>query len=386
MTSAAWLQLLFLVALLAVSTPLLGSYMAKVYGGASAPGDRLFLPVERGIYRVCRVDPEREQRWNVYALSLLAFSLVSGLVLYVQLRLQGHLPLNPDHMKAVPPALSFNTAMSFLTNTNWQNYSGESTMAHLTQMAGLAVHNFVSAAVGATVAVALIRGLVRRQSDTLGNFWVDLTRTTTRLLLPIAFVGAGLLLSQGAVQNFHATRVVTTVEGAKQSIPGGPIASQEAIKNAGQNGGGPYNANASHPYENPNPITNLLILWLILALPFAFPWTFGKLAKDRKQGLVVLAAMFSLWLVGALLVMPLETRGNPKLAAVGANQQVTTAQSGGNMEGKETRFGAAGCGLFADSTTGTSTGSINCAHDSMTPLGGAVPLVNIMLGEVNPGG
>jgi K+-transporting ATPase ATPase A chain len=386
MTSAAWLQLLFLVALLAVSTPILGNYLAKVYGGGKAPGDRVFLPVERGIYRVCRIDPEREQRWNVYALSLLAFSLVSGLVLYVHLRLQGHLPLNPDHMTGVPPALSFNTAMSFLTNTNWQNYSGESTMAHLTQMAGLAVHNFMSAAVGATVAVALIRGLVRRQSDTLGNFWVDLTRTIVRVLLPIAFVGAGVLLSQGVVQNFHAARVVTTVEGAKQSIPGGPIASQESIKNAGQNGGGPYNANAAHPYENPNPVTNLLILWLILAIPFAFPWAFGKMAKDPKQGWVVLAAMFALWLAGALIVMPLEARGNPQLAAVGANQQVTATQSGGNMEGKETRFGALGCGLFADSTTGTSTGSINCAHDSMTPLGGAVPLVNIMLGEVNPGG
>jgi K+-transporting ATPase ATPase A chain len=386
MTAAGWLQLLLLIALLAVSTPILGSYLAKVYGGGRAPGDRVFNPVERVIYRVCGIDPKREQRWTVYAYSLLAFSLVSVLVLYVQLRLQGHLPLNPDHMKGVPPALSFNTAMSFLTNTNWQNYSGESTMAHLTQMAGLAIHNFVSAAAGAAVAVALIRGLVRRRTGTLGNFWVDLTRTTTRLLLPLAFVGALVLVSQGVVQNFHAARTVTTVEGAKQSLPGGPIASQESIKNLGENGGGPYNANAAHPFENPNPITNIFIIWFLLAIPFAFPWAFGLMAGDLKQGFAVLTAMFLLWIVGALIAMPIEARGNHKLAALGADQRVTAMQAGGNMEGKEARFGNAACGLFADSTTGTSTGSVNCAHDSLVPIAGAVPLVNIMLGEVSPGG
>jgi K+-transporting ATPase ATPase A chain len=386
-TAAGWLQLLFLVGLLAASTPVLGAYMAKVYGDdRRAPGDRIFLPVERAIYRACRIDPDREQRWTVYAYSLLAFSAVSGLVLYAQLRMQGHLPLNPDGMKAVPAGLSFNTAVSFLTNTNWQNYAGESTMSHLTQMAGLALHNFVSAAAGAAVAVALIRGFVRRRSTTIGNFWVDLTRTTTRVLLPLAFAGALVLVSQGAVQNFHATRTVHTVEGASQSIPGGPVASQEAIKNLGQNGGGFYNTNAAHPFENPNPITDLLILWLILAVPFAFTFTFGRMVKDRKQGWVVFAAMFALWLGGALVAMPLEARGNPKLTAVGANQQTTAIQAGGNMEGKEVRFGAIGCGLFADTTTGTSTGSTNCAHDSLTPLGGAVPLVNMMLGEVSPGG
>jgi len=391
MTAAGWLQLLVLLALLAISTPLLGAYMAKVYGAAEggnrrAPGDRIFLPVERSVYRICRVDPEREQRWTVYAYSLLAFSAVSGIVLYVQLRLQGHLPLNPDGMKAVPPGLSFNTATSFLTNTNWQNYSGESTMAHLTQMAGLAVHNFVSAAAGAAVAVALIRGLVRRRSKTIGNFWVDLVRTTTRVLLPLSFVLALVLVSQGAVQNFHATRTVHTVEGATQSIPGGPVASQEAIKNLGENGGGPYNANAAHPFENPDPITDLLIIWAILAIPFALTFTFGRLARDQKQGWVVFSAMFALWIVGALILMPLEARGNPKLTAAGATQKTTALQSGGNMEGKEVRFGPVACGLFADSTTGTSTGSINCQHDSLTPLGGAVPLVNMMLGEVSPGG
>jgi potassium-transporting ATPase potassium-binding subunit len=387
MTLAGWLQLAALLVALAISTPLLGTYMAKVFGDERrAPGDRFFLPVERAIYRLCRIDPDREQRWTVYAYSLLAFSAVSGVVLYAQLRLQGHLPLNPDGMKAVSPGLSFNTAVSFLTNTNWQNYSGESTMSHLTQMAGLALHNFVSAAAGAAVAVALIRGLVRRRSATIGNFWVDLTRTTTRLLLPLSFAFALVLASQGVVQNFHAARTVQTMEGATQSLPGGPIASQEAIKNLGENGGGPYNANASHPFENPNPITNILIIWGLLAIPFAFPFTFGKMARDRKQGWVVFAAMFALWLGGALIAMPLEARGNPKLTALGANQRVVATQSGGNMEGKEVRFGPAACGLFADSTTGTSTGSVNCAHDSLTPLGGAVPLVNMMLGEVSPGG
>ncbi|MDQ1516056.1 MAG: potassium-transporting ATPase potassium-binding subunit [Actinomycetota bacterium] len=387
MTLAGWMQLAALVAAVVVSTRLLGPYLAKVYGDERrAPGDRIFLPVERAIYRACRVDPDREQRWTVYAYSLLAFSAVSGLVLYAQLRLQGHLPLNPDGMKAVPAGLSFNTAVSFLTNTNWQNYSGESTMSHLTQMGGLAVHNFVSAACGAAVAVALIRGLVRRRSNTIGNFWVDLTRTTTRVLLPLAFAGAMVLVSQGVVQNFHATRTVKTVEGATQSIPGGPVASQEAIKNLGENGGGPYNANAAHPLENPNPITDLLIMWLILAIPFALTFAYGRMVKDQKQGWVVFAAMFALWLVGALIAMPLEAGGNPNLSALGANQQTTALQSGGNMEGKEIRFGAVGCGLFADTTTGTSTGSINCAHDSMVPLGGAVPLVNMMLGEISPGG
>jgi K+-transporting ATPase ATPase A chain len=386
MSASAWLQVGFLIALLAISTPLLGSYLARVYGGGKAPGDRVFLPVEKLIYRACRVDPEREQRWNVYAYSLLAFSAVSGLILYAQLRLQGHLPLNPDHLAGVSPALSFNTSMSFLTNTNWQNYSGESTMSYLTQMAGLTVHNFVSAAAGAAVAVALVRGFVRRRSSTLGNFWVDLTRTTTRVLLPLAFVGALVLVSQGAVQNFHATRTVKTVQGSTQAIPGGAIGSQESIKNLGENGGGPYNANAAHPFENPNPITNILIIWLILALPFAFPWMFGKMAGSIKQGMVVLAVMFAFWLAGSVIAMHFETGGNAKLNALGVSQTATATQPGGNFEGKETRFGSAGCGLFADSTTGTSTGSINCAHDSLTPIGGAVPLVNIMLGEVTPGG
>jgi K+-transporting ATPase ATPase A chain len=386
MTSSAWLQIGFLIVLLAVSTPLLGLYLARVFGDTGAPGDRVFLPIERAIYRFCRIDPDREQRWNIYAYSLLAFSAVSVLILYLQLRIQGSLPLNPTAAVAVPAGLAFNTAASFLTNTNWQNYAGESTMSYLTQMAGLALHNFVSAAAGAAVAVALVRGLVRRRSRTIGNFWVDLTRITTRVLLPMAFVGAIFFMSQGVVQNFHDNQTVTTVEGKTQTIPGGAIASQESIKDGGQNGGGPYNANSAHPFENPNAITNIFTIWLILAIPFAFPIMFGKMAKDAKQGYVVLAVMFSLWLVGALIAMPFEARGSPNLTAAGANQATTSQQSGGNMEGKETRFGPVGCGLFADSTTGTSAGAINCAHDSMTPIGGAVPLVNMMLGEVDPGG
>ena len=386
MTAAAWAQLLVLIALLAISTPLLGNYMAKVYGGKRAPGDRVFRPVERVIYRVCGVDPDSEQRWQTYAISLLAFSFASVLILYAQLRLQGHLPFNPDSQASVKPTLSFNTAVSFLTNTNWQNYSGESTMSHLTQMAGLAVHNFVSAAAGAAVAVALIRGLVRRRTHTLGNFWVDLVRTTTRVLLPLSFVFALVLVSQGVVQNFHAAKTVTTVSGQTQTLPGGPIASQEAIKEIGQNGGGPYNANSAHPFENPNPVTNMLQIWLLLAIPFAFPWMFGKMAGDVKQGIAVLSAMVVLWLTISLVAMVFETNGNPKLNPIGVTQTATATQAGGNMEGKETRFGPATSGLFASSTTGTSTGAVDSMHDSFTPIGGAAPLVNIMLGEVDPGG
>ncbi len=384
---AGWLQLLLIVALLAVSTPLLGTYLAKVYANGPAPGDRVFGPVDRLIYRLTGVDPDREQRWNVYALSLLAFSAVSVLILYAQLRLQQHLPLNPANQKAVPAGLSFNTAVSFLTNTNWQNYVPEATVSHLTQMAGLAFHNFVSAAAGAAVAVALMRGLVRARTNTLGNFWVDLTRTCTRVLLPISFVFALVLVSQGAIQNFSAPKKVQTVTGQTQTVAQGPIASQEAIKEVGENGGGPANANAAHPYENPNGVTNALEIWLLLAIPFSFPFMFGKMVGDMRQGYVVLAAMFVLWFATSALAMTFETRGSPKIAAANVSQSTSASNSGGgNMEGKETRFGSSGCGVFAAATTGTSTGSVNCAHDSMTPLGGGTALVNIMLGEVDPGG
>jgi K+-transporting ATPase ATPase A chain len=387
-TTAGWLELVLLIAAVAVTTPLLGGYMAKVYEPSLGRprGDRVFSAIERPIYRICRIDPESEQRWSIYAMSLLAFSLVSVLVLYAQLRLQKHLVLNPDHYKGVEPKLSFNTAVSFLTNTNWQAY-GDGVMSQLSQMAGLAFHNFVSAAAGAAVAVAFIRGLVRRKSRTLGNFWVDLVRTCVRVLLPLAFVAAIALMSQGVIDNFHASRTVTTVAGQTQTIPGGPLASQEAIKEGGQNGGGYFpSANSTHPFENPNGITNLIELWLILAIPFALTFTFGKMARDQKQGWVVFAAMFVLWLGMLLIVTPLEARGNPKLSAAGANQQTTAVQAGGTMEGKETRFGPVSCGYFAASTTSTSDGAVNCQHDSLTPLGGGTALVNMMYGEVSPGG
>jgi K+-transporting ATPase ATPase A chain len=369
LSAAAWAQLAVVVVALAVAAPLLGRYLAKVYGGGAAPGDRTFGPVERLIYRVCGIDPEGEQHWKVYAYSLLAFSFVSLLILYAQVRLQGHLPLNPDHFKGMPPVLAFNTAVSFLTNTNWQNYAGESTAAQLTQMAGFAFHNFVSAAAGATVGVAL-----------------DHTRTCTRVLLPLAIVGALFFVSQGVVQNFHAARTVTTVEGATQTLPGGPVASQEVIKEAGQNGGGPYNANSAHPFENPSPLSNGVQIFLILLIPFAFPFAYGRMVGDRKQGYVVVATMFVLWLGTSLAIMAFETAPSPVLAQAGAYQAATATQSGGNMEGKEVRFGAASCGLFAGSTTGTSTGAVNCSHDSLTPLGGGTVLLNIMFGEVDPGG
>ena len=372
---AGWLQLAALVLLVLISTPLLGAYLARVYAEGSAPGDRVFLPVDRALFRVFGVDPEREQAWPVYALSLLAFSAISVLGLYLLQRVQGGLPLNPTAVAGVPPALAFNTAASFVTNTNWQNYGGESTMSHLTQMAGLTVQNFVSAAVGIAVAVAVIRGLVRRKSSTIGNFWVDLTRSVTRVLLPLAVVFALAFAGLGMVQSLRGPAEASTLSGAVQEIYRGPVASQEAIKELGTNGGGPLNANSAHPYENPSGLTNLLEMWALLMIPFALTFTFGRLAKDQRQGWVLFAAMFVLWIGAAAAAMALELHGNPQIQA-----------TGGNMEGKEVRFGPAASGLFAASTTGTSTGAVISSHDSFTPLGGAVPLVNMMFGEVSPGG
>jgi len=380
------IAVIVLIVLLVISTPLLGSYMAKVFTNKKAPGDRFFKPVERLVYRITGVNPEGEQRWTTYAISVLAFSLVSVLVLYGMQRLQAHLLFNPDHLANVPAPLSFNTAVSFLTNTNWQNYAGEDTMTQFTQMAGLAVQNFVSAAAGIAVAVALIRGLTRNRSNTLGNFWVDLTRIVTRVLIPIAAIAAIILIAQGAVQNLHATHVITTVSGQTQGIPGGPVASQEVIKQLGTNGGGFMNANAAHPYENPTGLTNILLDWLMLCIPFALAWTFGKMAKDRKQGYAVLGAMGGLFLIGALLVMPLEGAGNIHITQAHVSQAITATSPGGNMEGKEIRNGPILSALFNSSATGTSTGAVNSANDSYTPLGGGVILFNMMLGEISPGG
>jgi len=392
MTLAGWLQLAALIVFIVVGTRLLGPYIAGIFSvGVDAPekrplGDRFFLPIERLVYRVTGIDEKKEQRWSVYALSLLAFSLMSVLFVYVILRLQGSLPGNPNGVPNLNPALAFNTAVSFVTNTNWQNYYGESQMSHLAQMAGLAVQNFVSAAVGLCVAVALIRGLIRRRSATVGNFWVDLVRGIVRLLLPLSFVIAIVFASQGVVQNLHGNTSATTVEGAAQVIPGGPIASQEAIKQLGTNGGGFLNANSTHPFENPNGFTDWLQIAALLLIPFALTYAFGRMAKDQKQGWVVFAAMFTLWIVVAALAVGMEVHGNPELTSRGADQSVTATQPGGNMEGKESRFGPVACGIYAGSTTGTSTGAVNCMHDSMTPLGGMAPLTNMMLGEVSPGG
>ena len=380
------IAVIVLIVLLCISTPLLGSYMAKVFQNKKAPGDRFFLPIERLIYRVTGVDPEGEQRWTTYAISVLAFSFVSVVVLYGMQRLQAHLPFNPDHLANLPAPLSFNTAVSFLTNTNWQNYAGEDTMAQFTQMAGLVVQNFVSAAAGIAVAVALMRGLTRKRSNTLGNFWADLTRIVIRVLIPIAAIAAIILIAQGAEQNLHATHMITTVAGQSQGIPGGPVGSQETIKQLGTNGGGVFNANAGHPFESPTGLTNMLLNWLLLSIPFALGWTFGKMAKDRKQGYAVLGAMGGLFLIGALLVMPFEANGNIHITQAHVSQAITATSPGGNMEGKEIRNGPILSALFNSSSTSTSTGSINSANDSYTPLGGGVILFNMMLGEISPGG
>jgi K+-transporting ATPase ATPase A chain len=403
MSWQGFFEIVALIAVLALTVPPLGRYMADVYGrrdDGSAPGDRVFKPIERVIYRVCGVDEKKEQRWNVYVLSLLAFSLVSLVALYALQRAQGVLPFNPTDRASVNPWGSFNVAVSFVTNTNWQWYSGEVAMSHLTQMIGLTVQNFVSAAAGMAVVVAMIRGISRTGTRMLGNFWVDLTRTVTRLLLPFSLIVAVFLLSQGVVQNLHGfttastvdqTVQVTAADGNKtavteQQIPGGPVASQIAIKQMGTNGGGFFNANSAHPFENPNGWTNFVELYLILEISFALAVAFGYLVKDRRQGRVLLAAMAIIWVVFSLVAVFAEQNGNPRLSALGVDQSMSATQTGGNMEGKEIRFGPTSCGLWAGSTTGTSNGSVNCMHDSFTPLGGLAPMAHMMLGEVSPGG
>jgi K+-transporting ATPase ATPase A chain len=380
-----WVQYALLIAALAITAPFLGLYMASVYRSEASGWDRIFGPVEKGIYAICGIDPKGEQRWRTYTLSLLAFSGVSVLFLYLLQRVQGHLPMNPGHVSSVGSPLAWNTAVSFVTNTNWQNYAGESTMSTLTQMAGLTVQNFVSAAVGITVAVALIRGLVRRRSSTLGSFWVDLTRTVVRILLPISALAAIVLVASGVIQDLTAPTVIHTLAGGHQTIPSGAWGSQEAIKELGTNGGGPSNANSAHPFENPTGFTNLFETWLLLVIPFALPFTFGKMAKDAKQGIAVLSAMVVLWIGASVLVMGFEAHGNSLLPA-SVNQHSSATVVGGNLEGKELRFGAGPSALLNSSATGTSTGAVSSANDSYTPLGGGVLLVNMMLGEVSPGG
>jgi K+-transporting ATPase ATPase A chain len=317
---------------------------------------------------------------------LLAFSAVGVLLLYVMQRVQSSLPFNPTDMVNAAPALSFNTAVSFVTNTNWQSYAGETTLSHLTQMLGLTVQNFVSAAAGMAVMVALIRGLSRAGQRTIGNFWVDLIRTALRILLPIAFVFAVILIATGVIQNLHGFTDVHTVAGATQKIPGGPVASQESIKMLGTNGGGFFNVNSAHPFENPTKLSDFLELYSILLIPFALAFTFGRMVKDKRQGYAVVAVMGVLWLGAGVTAMYLETGGNSKLDAQGVTQTVTGTSPGGNLEGKDLRFGASASALWGSSTTGTSNGSVNSMHDSFTPAGGLVEMVNMKLGEMSPGG
>jgi K+-transporting ATPase ATPase A chain len=393
MSWQAFVQLVLLTGALAVAAPLLGRYMAAVYSAGpddAAPGERVFRPVERLVYRTMRVDPRREQRWNVYALSLIAFSMVSFVALYLMARLQGSLPFNPTDRDGVVPRGAFNAAVSFVTNTNWQWFSGEQAISHLTQMLGFTVQNFVSAAAGMAVAVALIRGITRSGTRNLGNFWVDLTRTVVRILIPLALVLTVVLLSQGVVQNLSGDTIATPLDASsqvvEQRIPGGPFASQEAIKELGTNGGGPYNANSSHPFESPNGFTTVLQIFSLLLIPLSLVFTFGRMVRDRRQAHVLVAVMAGLLLMFAAVSTFAEQSGNPLLTSLGVDQSTSGVQSGGNMEGKEVRFGAASCGMFAAATTGTSTGSVNCMHDSMTPIGGAAPMAQMMLGEISPGG
>lgn len=378
MSGIGWLQaIVFFLIVLAVTKPL-GSYMTRVFSGERTWLSSFFAPVERMIYRACGVREDAEMTWYVYALSMLAFSVIGFIYLYVLLRTQKWLPFNPQHVDNMAPDLAWNTAVSFLTNTNWQFYSGEQAMSYLSQMAGLAWHNFVSAAVGIAVAVAVVRGLVRTSVKTLGNFWVDLTRCSLYVLLPIAVIFGLFFVSEGIPQNFHANATVHSIEGFTQSITGGPMASQEVIKEAGTNGGGFVNANSASPNENPSPLTNLVEMLLIFALGAGLTYMYGRMVKDTRQGWAIFTAMAILFFVGFTVAYWAESVGNPIVHQLGI--------AGGNMEGKECRFGTAASALFATVTTDTSCGAVNAMHDSFMPLGALVPLVDMQLGEIVFGG
>jgi K+-transporting ATPase ATPase A chain len=386
MLSNEVLQLgIFCLLVLLLTIPL-GRFIKHVFSDEPTFLDPVLRPAERIIYRVCQINPTTEMGWAEYAIAMLMFSMAGMLLLYGIERLQSFLPLNPQAFGAVGTSLAFNTAASFTTNTNWQAYGGESTMSYLTQMAGLAFHNFVSAATGIVVAIAIIRGFVRRDARTLGNFWFDLTRATLWILLPLSIVFALVLVWQGVPDNFEPYVHAQTVEGAEQVIAQGPVASQEAIKELGTNGGGFFNANSAHPYENPTPLTNLLEMLAIFAIAAALTHTFGLMAGDTRQGWALFAAMALLFLVGATSSIWAEQRGNPDLGRIGVNQHASARQSGGNMEGKEVRFGIVNSALWATVTTDTSCGAVNSMHDSFTPLGGLVPMVNMQIGEIIFGG
>jgi K+-transporting ATPase ATPase A chain len=388
MTSIGILQILLFFAIILALTKPVGLFMSRVFQGERTFLHPVLRPLEVVIYKLCGIKENEEHRWTHYAASVLAFSVFAFLFPYALMRLQGLLPLNPQGFGAgqVSPDQSFNTAMSFMSNTNWQWYSGESTMSYLVQMAALAVQNFVSAAAGIAVAIALIRGFARHETDKIGNFWVDLTRATVYVLLPIAFVAALVFVWQGSIQNFHPYTAAKTVEGATQTIAQGPVASQEVIKQLGTNGGGFFNANSAHPFESPNPFTNLLQILLIFVLGAGLTYTFGHMVKDTRQGWALFWAMAVMFLMGVFVAYPAEQAGNPMLAKLGIERAATATQSGGNMEGKETRFGISGSALFATVTTDASCGAVNSMHDSMTPLGGLVPLFNMQTDEVIFGG
>jgi K+-transporting ATPase ATPase A chain len=388
MTSVGILQILVFFGLIWLLTKPVGLFMSRLFQGQRTFLHPVLRPLETLIYRICGVRENDEQRWTLYTASLLAFSLLAFLFTYALMRLQGVLPLNPQGFGAaqVSPDQAFNTAMSFMTNTNWQWYSGESTVSYLVQMAAFAVQNFVSAAAGIAVAVALIRGFARHETETIGNFWVDLTRATLYILIPISIVAALVFCSRGAIQNFHPYTVVKTLEGATQTIAQGPVASQEAIKQLGTNGGGFFNANSSHPFESPTPFTNLVQILLIFVLGAGLTYTFGHMVKDTRQGWALFWAMAVMFLIGVFVAYPAEQAGNPILMKLGIESAPTSGQAGGNMEGKETRFGIAASALFATVTTDASCGAVNSMHDSYTPLGGLVPIFNMQTDEVIFGG
>jgi K+-transporting ATPase ATPase A chain len=388
MTAVGLGYIVFYFLVILVLTKPLGSFMAKVYQGERTFLHPVLRPVERLIYRLCGIREDTEQRWTQYAGALLAFSICSFVFAYVIQRLQGFLPLNPQGFgtKQATPDMSFNTAVSFMTNTNWQGYGGETTMSYFAQMAALTVQNFVSAAAGMAVAIALVRGFARRQANAIGNFWVDLVRGTLYILLPLSLLGALFICSQGVVQNFKSYTTATTVEGKTQVIAQGPAASQISIKQLGTNGGGFFNVNSAHPLENPTPYSNFLETLYILLIPAALTYTFGRMVKDTRQGWALFAAMSVMFLAGVLICYRAEQSGNPVLSKLGIQSEATATQPGGNMEGKEVRFGIASSALWAVATTNASNGSVNSMHDSYTPIGGLVPLFNMQTGEVIFGG
>ncbi len=386
MTVQGWAQIALYVLVIVVITKPLGGYMTRVFNGERTLLTPVLQPVERLLYRASGIDETREQSWVIYAVAMLFFSVAGFVTLYFLQRLQYYLPFNPQGQAGVEQSLAFNTSVSFMTNTNWQSYVPETTMSYLVQMAGLTVHNLLSAATGIALALALVRGFARRQSNTVGNFWVDMTRCTLYLLLPVSIVVGLFFVWQGMPQNLHPYTEVATLEGGKQLIAQGPVASQEVIKMMGTNGGGFFNANSAHPFENPNALTNFVQIVLIFSIGAALTNVFGRMVGDQRQGWAIFAVMGLLFLGGTTLAYWAEGKGNPEIAALGVDQQPSALQPGGNMEGKEVRFGIANSALFTTVTTDASCGAVNTMHDSLTPLGGMVPLINIMLGEIIFGG